>query len=208
MKLFNFKFLFQEFVHNVSSVLKHDLLFSSFHLGAFGILWYPEEFQIFSSGVRLHIQNLFLEVINLMLRFLVVTLKVTVTSSSLYWKPSSSSSTFFSNFVVLVFKSWTSESNLLTASSMLAARFAWTSFTWSSMTRRPHGFSYFFKFASILTPRFSAMSRASKSLSHWALNRFRPVTFFDPLSNGDEGRSLSFCFGGIFHLRGCPRKNG
>ena len=33
-----------------------------------------------------------------------------------------------------------------------------------------------------------------------ALNRFRPVTSFDPLSNGAERRGLSFCFGGIFHL--------
>ena len=51
------------------------------------------------------------------------------------------------------------------------------------------------------------MSRASKILSHSALNRFRPVTFFDPLSNGNEGRGLSFCFGAIFHLNFQGRPN-
>ena len=71
---------------------------------------------------------------------------------------------------------------------------------WLKVDDVPHGFSYFFKFASILTPRFSAMSRALKIFSHSALNRFPPVTSFDPLSNGAERRGLSFCFGGIFHL--------
>ena len=46
------------------------------------------------------------------------------------------------------------------------------------------------------------MSRASKILSHSALDLFSSGGFFDPLNNGGEGRGLSFRLGGmkICHL--------
>jgi len=56
-------------------------------------------------------------------------------------------------------------------------------------------FSNFFRIASILTPRFSAMSRASKILSPSALDRFSSGDFFDPLNDGGEGSGLSFRLG-------------
>ena len=56
--------------------------------------------------------------------------------------------------------------------------------------------------ASILTPRFSVISSASKILSHSALARFSSGDFFDPLKGDGDDRGLSFRFGGmkIFHV--------
>ena len=62
-------------------------------------------------------------------------------------------------------------------------------------------FSSFFKIASILTPKFSAMSRASKILSLSTLDRFSCGDFLGPLNNVGEDRGLFFRFGGMNFLQ-------